>query len=213
MTTLEDVLDQARSLEAFSFAYPAYVAEVMGRVDPAAVAGLATLLNEADAAGGTVYFLGNGGSAATASHFENDMALGLGTPDRPGLRATTLTQSVSTLTAAANDDGYENAFVAQLEPRLRPEDLVVAISVSGSSENLVRAVAYAAEVGATTAAMLGFDGGKLLGSVDHAVHVPTEPGEYGPVEDAFSILDHMLTAFLARQRSSRPATRVATTPG
>lgn len=213
MTALRDVLDQVGSLEEFSRAYPAYVEKIMERIDPAAIARLATLLDEADAAGGTVYFVGNGGSAATASHFENDMALGLRTPGRPGLRAATLMQSVSTLTAASNDDGYENALVAQLEPRLRPQDLLVVISVSGNSENLVRAVAYAGEVGATTAALLGFDGGKLLRSVDHAVHVPTDLGEYGPVEDAFSILDHMLTAYLARQRASVPATRVVTTPG
>lgn len=201
-SSLREIIGGAGSLEAFAREYPGYVAEVMERVDPAAIGRFAEILLDADAAGGTIYFAGNGGSSAQAAHFANDMVLGTRRAGMPGLRATSLSENAAILTAAANDTGYENTFVLQIEGRLDARDVLVALSASGNSENLVRAVAHARDAGATTVGLLGFDGGRLLELVDHAVLIPTETGEYGPVEDGFSLLDHLLTAYIAEQREA-----------
>lgn len=205
MRSLREAVSGARSLEELCAIYPAYVAEVMRRIDPGAVRGFVDLLLAADAQGGTIYFAGNGGSAAQAAHFVNDLRLGTSRPGRPGLGAVSLVENAAVLTAAANDAGYESVFVRQLEGHLRPADLLVVLSASGNSENLLRAVVYAREVGAATAALLGFDGGKLASIVDQAVLVPTTNGEYGPVEDAFSLLDHLVTLYLSAERGRQGA--------
>jgi D-sedoheptulose 7-phosphate isomerase len=100
------------------------------------------------------------------------------------------------MTAIANDHGYEEIFVKQLHAHMDAGDLVVAISVSGNSPNVVAAVEWAREHGARTVGLTGFDGGRLRGLVDVSVHVPTDRGEYGPAEDVHMIFDHLLGTFL-----------------
>jgi D-sedoheptulose 7-phosphate isomerase len=111
------------------------------------------------------------------------------------------------VTAIANDDGYEQLFVQQLAVLMRPGDLVVAISASGNSPNVLRAVEYANANGAATIGLTGFDGGKLKGLARHAVHVPTAKGEYGPVEDAHMVLDHLVASSLVRRVRAERASR------
>lgn len=200
MASLDDLLAGSRSLEELFGAYPTYVAGVMGRMDAPAFGRFAAAVEATDAAGGTLYLVGNGGAAAQCSHLANDLMLGLRADGRPGLRVVSLADNAAVLTAAANDRGYESALTDQLEALLRPEDLVLAMSASGNSENVVRAVEHARAVGAQSAAWVGFDGGRLLGLVDHPVHVPTDAGEYGPVEDVFCLLDHLLTLWLLQRR-------------
>jgi len=103
---------------------------------------------------------------------------------------------VAVLTAIANDYGYEHVFAKQLEAQLSPGDVVVAISASGNSPNVLNAIEYANARGATTIGLTGFDGGRLAKMVRHAVHVPTERGEYGPVEDAHMVLDHLVGGYV-----------------
>ena len=103
------------------------------------------------------------------------------------------------MTAIANDDGYDLVFVQQLQTNLAPGDVVVAISASGNSPNVVKAIDYANERGCRTVGLTGFDGGELARKASLNVHIPTSKGEYGPAEDGHMILDHLVGAYLARR--------------
>jgi D-sedoheptulose 7-phosphate isomerase len=194
---LDTMFRAAPKPEAFAREYLKHLNEVLERLDTAAVGAFVEIALAARERGARIFFCGNGGSAATASHFANDFAIGTRSPEKP-FRAIALTDNVAAMTAIANDDGYELMFVKQLEVLMHEGDVVVAISASGNSPNVLRAVEYAKAHGATTVGLTGFDGGKLKSLVDHAVHVPTETGEYGPVEDAHMVLDHLVGSYLTR---------------
>jgi D-sedoheptulose 7-phosphate isomerase len=164
-------------------------------MDVTAIGAFAEALLDAREREATVYFIGNGGSAATASHFANDLAIGTRTTGRP-FRVVSLVDNVPMLTAVANDFGYAEIFLRQLQVLLRPGDVLVAISASGNSPNLLNAVEFANGIGATTIGLTGFDGGRLRQLAHLVVHVPTSAGEYGPVEDAHMVLDHLVGNFL-----------------
>jgi D-sedoheptulose 7-phosphate isomerase len=195
VNTLDRIFQQHHSPEGFAREYLRHLSNVLGAIDLAEVAQFAGVLLDARSRGAAVFFIGNGGSAATASHFANDLAIGTCSWDKP-FRVTSLTDNVPVLTALANDLGYEEIFVRQLQIVLQPRDVVVAISASGNSPNVLRAVEYATERGAVTVGLTGFDGGRLRQIVSVPVHVPTLKGEYGPVEDAHMVLDHLLAAYL-----------------
>jgi len=142
--------------------------------------------------GRTVFFAGNGGSAATASHFACDMAKTV-TGDSKGkrLRAISLSDNVPLLTAWGNDSAYDDVFAEQLRNLARPGDCLVAISCSGKSKNVVRAVELARAMGLTTVGLLGFDGGTLKPMVDLPIVI--ESDNYQRVEDVHSIIMHIVT--------------------
>jgi D-sedoheptulose 7-phosphate isomerase len=177
---------------AFADEYLRYLAEVLDRIDRDAVEAFAEALLEVRSRDARVFFLGNGGSAATASHWVNDLTRWRGRP----FRALSLTENVALLTAIANDYGYEHVFRQQLENLMSPGDMVVAISASGNSDNVVEAIEYANAHGGITVGLTGFDGGRLRELAQIVVHAPTKPGEYGPAEDVHMILDHLVTSFL-----------------
>jgi len=139
-----------------------------------------------------VYIIGNGGSASTASHFACDLSKATVTGNHPRLRVTSLTDNVALLTAWANDSSYDAVFAEQLVNLLDPGDVVIAISASGKSPNVLAAIAAAHSRGAVTMAMVGFTGGPLKHMVDVAVHVPSH--SYGVVEDCHLVLEHAITA-------------------
>ena len=143
----------------------------------------------------TIYFIGNGGSASTASHFVNDLSIGLKTLNR-SFRAISLCDNQSIITAIANDYGYENIFSKQLSILLREGDMVVAISASGNSPNLIKAIELAKKMDAIIVGITAFDGGRLKNMVDLLVHVPTDQGDYGPAEDVHMMLDHLISNYL-----------------
>jgi D-sedoheptulose 7-phosphate isomerase len=120
----------------------------------------------------TIFIFGNGGSASTASHFACDLAKNATSPGGRRVRALALTDSVALQTAWANDNGYHTVFAEQLAVHARPGDIVIAISGSGNSPNVLRAVEHARALGLTTIGFCGFDGGRLADLVDHAVVVP-----------------------------------------
>ena len=144
-----------------------------------------------------IYFIGNGGSASTASHFTNDLSVGLKNIADP-FQAISLCDNVSIITAIGNDYGYEYIFSKQLEPLLKKDDVVVAISASGNSENLIRAINFTKERQAVSVGITAFDGGVLKSISDISVHVPTDIGEYGVAEDAHMMLDHLITSYMAK---------------
>jgi len=147
--------------------------------------------------GATIYIAGNGGSAATASHWVNDLGKATKCNGHPPMRVMSLSDNISWLTALANDEGYERVFSGQLENFAHPGDVLIVISASGDSPNLIEAVKLARERGMNTLGLLGFDGGALKNQVDEALWLPTEKGAYGLVESAHVLLCHILTDCLA----------------
>ena len=146
--------------------------------------------------GSNIFFVGNGGSAATASHFSQDLAeVGRKATVR-SFRTLSLTDNVPFLTAVGNDYGYEKIFVIQLLELFEREDVLVAISVSGNSPNIIEAIKFAKERGGRTIGFVGFDGGRVSELCQHRIHVISNKGEYGPVEDIHLILNHMITSYL-----------------
>ena len=137
-----------------------------------------------------VFIMGNGGSAATASHFACDLAKGTLIPDRPRFRVLALTDSMPLFSALANDFGYEYVFAEQLANLVRKGDVVVGISGSGDSLNVVHAVKYARQIEATTIGLLGFDGGLLKDLVDISILVPNRT--YEQIEDLHLMLAHLI---------------------
>ncbi len=141
--------------------------------------------------GAHVYVVGNGGSATNATHFACDLSKATIVDGRARLRVTSLTDNVALLTAWANDTSYDRVFSEQLTNLLDPGDVVIAISASGNSPNVVSAVLAARLMRASTIGLVGFAGGRLLEAVDAAIHVPSN--DYGVVEDCHSVIEHAIT--------------------
>ncbi|GHO82115.1 phosphoheptose isomerase [Dictyobacter formicarum] len=152
-----------------------------------------------------IFIMGNGGSAATASHFALDLTKNTIFPGLPRLKAISLTDHVPLITAWSNDTAYEHIFTEQLVSLLEDGDVVLGISASGNSKNVINAIRYARHAGATTVALLGANGGKLKEIVDAYVLAPGQNIEQE--EDAHMILTHMMTrhmrSFILTGASSR----------
>lgn len=159
--------------------------------------------------GGTIFVAGNGGSAATASHFACDLLKGSNAPGLPPLRVVPLTDNVPLITAFGNDIGYDEVFAGQLTALTRPGDVMVAISASGRSPNILAATGAARRAGALTVGLTGEDGGKLAQMCDIAVRVPLACIEQ--VEDAHLIVTHSLCVAI-RLRRGRLASDVLVDP-
>lgn len=193
---LEEAFQKSDSAADYARSYADHLATLLKEMDFAAVDKLADLLLAARANGNTVFFVGNGGSASTCSHFATDLG-NLAAEGAKSYRAVSLTDNTSFITALANDDGYENIFTHQLRNLFRKGDLLVAISGSGNSENVVRAVRYVNDNGGVTYGIVGFGGGVMKDLCQHVLHIKTRPQEYGPVEDICLVLDHMVGTYLA----------------
>lgn len=155
-------------------------------------------IEAAHAAGKQIFVIGNGGSAATASHMMNDLNKGTlghkGDAPWKRFRVIALTDNVSLMTAWANDADYNTVFSEPLKNLAQPGDLLVAISASGNSPNIIAAVDAAKQLGVKVIGLTGFGGGKLAKMADVSFVVPSN--EYGPVEDVHMILDHIITGYL-----------------
>ena len=156
------------------------------------------LLQSARRHGAMIYLAGNGGSASTASHWANDLNKATKIAGQNPLRVLSLTDNVSWLTALANDEGYERSISGQLENFAQAGDVLLVISASGNSPNLIRAVELARERGAITVGLLGFDGGVLSRMVDERLLLPSRKGAYGLVESAHLLVCHLLSYCLAQ---------------
>ena len=161
------------------------------------------VLLSANYVGSTVFTLGNGGSAATASHFACDLAKGTIIPDRPRFRAVALTDNVPLMTAWSNDVAYEDVFAEQLSGLIGRGDVVVAFSGSGNSPNVLRAVELARRMGGITIGFSGFAGGRLSRLVDVPVVVRCDCMEQ--IEDVHVTLCHLIATVLReRQQQIEP---------
>ena len=195
MNRVDELFKESPGSVEFADRYLGYITEVIGRVDRREIAAFIEVLLDARRRGARIFFIGNGGSAATADHFANDLAIGTRSRTLP-FRAISLADNVAILTAIGNDLGFREIFTVQLKALMESGDVVIAISASGNSPNVVEAIRWAAEHGAITVGLTGFDGGAVRQIARLSVHVPTREGEYGPVEDLHMILDHLVGAYL-----------------
>jgi D-sedoheptulose 7-phosphate isomerase len=175
--------------------------EVLSTLDVEVLERVVSRLRTVRDLGGTVFVAGNGGSAATASHFVNDLGKATKISGRSHVRIMGLSDNVSWLTALANDEGYERVFAGQLENFAAPGDVLVVISASGNSPNLLRAVELGNARGMATIGLVGFDGGALRPLVDDCLWLRTAPGAYGIAESAHSVVLDIVTTCLVRDRA------------
>jgi D-sedoheptulose 7-phosphate isomerase len=154
---------------------------------------LGELLLRAYRDGKQVFTLGNGGSASTASHMAADLAKNTIDQNMRRFRILSLNDNASLLTALANDLGYENVFSEQLKNLIRAGDVLIVISASGNSPNVLNAIRYAQERSAQVAAILGFDGGQSAKLADLAIVVRSE--HYGIVEDLHLVINHIMVDY------------------
>lgn len=159
------------------------------------------ILLQAHAREGTIFTIGNGGSAATASHLACDLAKGTIVSGVPRFRVIALTDNLPLLTAWSNDVAYEDVFAEQLRGLFRPTDVLIAISGSGNSPNVLRAVEVARQMGGITIGLIGFTGGRLCELVDVPIVVPNHCMEQ--VEDVHVILGHLFSTVLREQLQPR----------
>jgi D-sedoheptulose 7-phosphate isomerase len=159
-------------------------------------------ISEAAAAGNRVYLIGNGGSAAIADHLCCDWTKGTDVPGHPVVDAVSLTANVALYSAVANDFGFTSVFSRQLRMLGRQGDVLIAISSSGESANILEAVDEARKMRMTTVGLTGFTGGQLKEYVDLSIHV--DVNNYGVVEDAHQLVMHVMAQYLfhAREQSA-----------
>lgn len=170
--------------------YIACEIETLQKLDVNAIDAALNLLLEAYHNRKWVYIFGNGGSSSTASHFENDFNKGVSETLKTKFRFRCLNDNVATLMAVANDIGFEEVFRYQLTDRIEPGDLVIAISGSGNSKNIINAVEYAKSCGNKIIGITGFDGGKLKQMCDISLHAPVNSMQIS--EDIHMIFDHLM---------------------
>lgn len=170
--------------------YLALEIEILKRLDVAQIDAALNLLDETRKKKGRIYICGNGGSAATASHFQNDFNKGVSEYIETPFRFHCLNDNVATLMAIANDIGYEEVFRFQLRGVMEPGDILVAISGSGNSKNVLNAVDYAKAMGCQVIGVTGYGGGKLKELCDVSLHVPVMSMQV--TEDVHMIFDHLM---------------------
>lgn len=197
MNTLEEIYAQSGLQIDYFRKYSDYVQKLLSEIDTESVKRVVDCLLKAREYNKTIYFAGNGGSASTASHFAQDMGE-IGRKIRgKGFRTQSINDNVSALTAISNDYSYDNVFSLQIEYNFDAGDVLVVISASGNSPNVIKAVNLAKEKGGVAIGLVGFeDGGRLAQICDHVVHIKSKKGEYGPVEDLHLILNHMIVSYL-----------------
>ena len=181
---------------------PKYIQKLIQLLRDVDIDAIESIVDALESCKGRIYIIGNGGSAATASHMVNDLGVGL---KRRGIRSfdiLSLSDNTPVCSAISNDIGYENVFYMQLKETISSKDILIAISCSGNSPNILKAVHYAKEQNATIIALSGFDGGELKNLCDINFHIATAKNEYGLVEDMHMILDHIIYSYYIEQQKN-----------
>jgi D-sedoheptulose 7-phosphate isomerase len=183
-------MKEGKGMEKFIQEYIANLQFTLARLPVDGIQQVIETLIEAQWNQGTVFILGNGGSASTASHFACDLGKNTAIRGLPRMRVMALTDNVELITAWANDTEYANIFAEQLRPFVSSRDVVIGISGSGRSPNVLNAIKVARQAGATTIGLTGFEGGLLAGMVDIPIVVPSDSMER--IEDVHLILEHII---------------------
>lgn len=200
MHQLREYFDASESGKEYAASYAKRMADILLNFDSEAIGKTIDILEKACADDKTIFTMGNGGSSAIASTFVNDLGPNTFVSGLPPFRMLSLTDNVDSVTSLANDSGYEYIFEYQLRTLMRPGDVVVAMSVSGNSPNIVRGIEYANSNDGISIGWTGFAGGRIGEICDVHVNIPTALDEYGPAEDMFSILGHMCATYLTMKR-------------
>jgi phosphoheptose isomerase len=195
----------ARHVSAASYfdAYADEMARAAKTIEPEALDRAAVVLADAYTRDARMFSCGNGGSAAIANHAQCDHVKGVRTTTDLTPRVLSLSTNVELLTAIANDMGYEKVFVYQLESQSRPGDVLIAVSSSGRSPNIVRALTWARDNGLRTIAVTGFDGGPARAAAEVSIHVDCT--NYGIVEDLHQSVMHALAQYIRQSRMDTDA--------
>jgi D-sedoheptulose 7-phosphate isomerase len=184
----------------FSKSYAEYLITLLQKLDHNGIASCIKHLEEARQNDNTIFVIGNGGSASTASHIGNDFGLAVLKKTKKAVnksyRALALTDNISVISAIGNDSTFENIFVDQLKVHFRKGDKLILISASGNSPNLIVAAEWFKSQGGTVIGWLGFDGGKLKAIVDIPIVVESPKGEYAPVEDIHLVINHIIVTWM-----------------
>ena len=188
------MINKASQPKDFSMNYLSYLKTLIDDLCVEKISSFIELILQTRDENKTIFFIGNGGSASTASHFVNDISLGSRQFEKP-FRAISLCDNQAVITAIGNDDGYENIFIQQLQTQAKIDDVLVSISASGNSPNIIKAVNWAKKNQLSTVGLSAFDGGELSKLVDLNIHVPTKIGEYGPAEDLHMVICGLVGSF------------------
>ena len=185
------------TISSFASKYISENIKILQGLDPDQIAAAVQLVVQAGESGNRIYAIGNGGSASTASHFVNDMGKGASLGREKRFKVIPLTDNVEWMTALSNDLSYEDVYVEQLMNFAEKDDVLLAISGSGNSENVIRAVRYANEAGCHTIGFTGYDGGKLKGLVESCIVIDSD--HMGRIEDMHVILQHIICYYFMDQ--------------
>jgi len=169
--------------------------QILNKLDYSAVNEVINILEMARERESTVYICGNGGSAATASHFVCDFNKGISVEKEKKYNFICLNDNTPTILAIANDCGYEEIFVQQLRGKIKKGDILFCISGSGNSRNIIKAAEYAKSLGVVVIGATGYDGGLLYKLSDYHLHAPIEDMQI--VEDIHLVFDHLMMRILA----------------
>jgi D-sedoheptulose 7-phosphate isomerase len=177
--------------------YFAKVSETLNKTDTASIVKLAELLMETREKGNHIFIFGNGGSGATASHVTGDFLKGISYGLEKRFKVQCLNDNISGLMAISNDLNYEEIFIEQLKAFVKPGDVVIGISGSGNSANVVKAMEYAGKTGARTVAFCGYKGGKIGAMADIVIHAPIHDMEV--TEDIHIIIFHAIKQMMMKE--------------
>jgi len=178
--------------------YVSRLTDILNKIDPEKLSQVITAFIDAFKAGKTIYVIGNGGSAATASHMQADFRFFVRYFSNFRPKIVALTDNVPMMTAIGNDNNFEDVFVEQMRGQFVAGDVLIAISASGNSPNLVKATEFANQLGGKTVAFVGFSGGKLNEIAQIPLYTPNPKGDYGPIEDVHMILNHVIVNYLSK---------------
>lgn len=184
------------SIRAFAREYKDNIRRCLDEIDIGEAERAISLLQEAYDQEKQIFIMGNGGSASTASHFATDLGKGTAVGSQRRFRAMSLTDNVALISAISNDIGFEHVFVEQLRTLLCPDDVVVLISGSGESPNLIRAAEFAKARGARSLGILGSGGGALLPLLDASITLSSS--HYGYVEAIHLVIEHLICNYFMR---------------
>tara|TARA_A100001011_G_C14101047_1_gene752795 strand:- start:73 stop:675 length:603 start_codon:yes stop_codon:yes gene_type:complete len=198
MKKLDQLFNESSSVADFGFKYFNYLNSLLNKINKDELNNFVDLILKARENQSSIFFIGNGGSASTCSHFANDLSIGTKSLDNP-IKAYCLNDNIPIMTAIGNDYGFEEIFFQQVKIHLKKNDILVAISASGNSNNLIKAIALANKLGGISVSITGFDGGNLSKISQNLIHIPTEIGDYGPAEDGHLIINHLVSNYLLRK--------------
>jgi D-sedoheptulose 7-phosphate isomerase len=193
MNNIDIIYKKNKSFTDFANYYVNYLNKVFKSINNKELINLEKEFLRARSKNATIFIFGNGGSASTSATMANDLGFDIfKKTGKKGFKIICLNDNTSVLTAISNDVGYENVFINQLQIHYKKNDVVLMISASGNSANLIKAANWLKEKKGKILSILGFDGGILRKISDHSVLVKTEKGEYGIVEDVHLIINHIL---------------------